>query len=182
MEEGSAGTGAGPGEPGQSERVPVPADRELAIIAPDVACRIRPLPTAYGPRALRLDLHFRTDRADTAVAGEAWVFYPPGECWVAAAHTAPADTHEHVLTMVDRFLTSGEGWSTHNHLSLLTVLSGRSHGHRDAVEASAVLGLRRLELLRRVLREYGTKGADAVTLAWIQALGSEISYAAEGSA
>ena len=182
VEERGTGTGARPGEPGHNEPVPVREGRELAIIAPDVACRIRPSRTASGPRALRLDLHFRTDRADTTVAGDAWVFYPPGECWVAAAHIAPADTDEHVLTMAERFLTSGEGWSTHNHLSLLTVLSGRSHGHRDAVEASAVLGLRRLVLLRRVLREYETRNADAVMLAWIEALGGEISYTAEGSA
>ncbi|MXW09159.1 MAG: hypothetical protein F4Z78_04985 [Gammaproteobacteria bacterium] len=182
MEERGSGQALDREGTGTERRVPVAEGRKLAIIAPDVACRIRPSRTASGPRALRLDLHFRTDRADTTVASEAWVFYPPGECWVAAEHTAPADTDEHVLTMADRFLTSGEGWSTHNHLRLLTVLSGRRHGHRDAVEASAVLGLRRLELLRRVLREYGTRGADAVTLAWIEALGGEISYAAEGSA
>ena len=156
---------AGPAEPGQGERAPAPEGRELAIIAPGVACRIRPSRTASGPRTLRLDLHFQTGRPDTTVAGEAWVFYPPGECWVAAAHTAPGDTDEHVLTMADRFLTSGEGWSTFNHLSLLTVL-----------------GLRRLELLRRVLGEFWPRSADAVTLAWIEALGNEISFTGEGSA
>ncbi|MDE2974996.1 MAG: hypothetical protein OXU64_09830 [Gemmatimonadota bacterium] len=182
VDEGGPRTGAGPGEPGRDERAPAPEARDLAIIAPDVACRIRPLPTASGPRTLRLDLHFGTDRADTIVAGEAWVFYPPGKCWVVAAHTAPGDTDQHVLAMADRFLTSGEGWSTFNHLSLLTVLSVYGRGHRDIVEGSAVLGLRRLELLRRVLGEYRPRSADAVTLAWIEALGSEISYTAEGSA
>ena len=182
MEEGGRGIGAGPAEPGQDVQAPAPGGRELAIIAPDVACRIRPSRTASGPRALRLDLHFRTDRADTIVAGEAWVFYPPRECWVAAEHTAPGDTDEHVLAMADRFLTSGEGWSTFNHLSLLTVLSVGGRGHREAVEGSAVLGLRRLELLRRVLGEFWPRGADAVTLAWIEALGNEIAYTAEGGA
>ena len=134
VDEGDPGTGAGPGEPGQDERAPVPEARDPAIIALDVACRIRPLPTASGPRALRLDLHFRTDRADTTVAGEAWVFYPPGECWVAAAHTAPGDTDQHVLATADRFPTSGKGWSTFNHLSLLTVLSVYGRGHRDMGE------------------------------------------------
>ena len=159
-----------------------PGGRELAIIAPDVACRFRPARTASGPRALRMDLHFRTERPDTVVAGEAWVFYPPGDCWVAAAHTAPGDTDEHVQMIVDRFLMSGVGWSTQNQLGLLTVLSGRGRGHRAAVEGSAVLGLRRLELLRRVLGEYWTREADAVTLAWIEALGNEIAYMGEGSA
>ena len=175
VEEGLAGST-------QGEQAPPPEGRELAIIAPDVACRIRPSRSASGPRALRLDLHFRTDRADTIAAGEAWVFYPPGDCWVAASHTAPGLTDEHVLTIVDRFLTSGEGWSIHNQLGLLTVLSGRGRGHLDAVEGSAALGLRRLELVRRVLGEYGTRSADAVTLAWIEALGNEIAYTGEGSA
>ncbi len=174
-------------EPGEREReqvepAPPTEGRELAVIAPDVACRIRPSRAASGPAVLRLDLHFRTDRADTVAAGEAWVFYPPGDCWVAAAHTAPGHTDEHVLTIVDRFLTSGEGWSTGNHLELLTVLSVSGRGHRDAVEGSAALGLRRLELLRRVLGEYWTREADAVTLAWIGALGNEIAYTGEGSA
>ena len=173
---------AGPAEPGQGERAPAPEGRELAIIASDVACRIRPSRTASGPGTLRLDLHFRTGRPDTTVAGEAWVFYPPGECWVAAAHTAPGDTDEHVFTMADRFLTSGEGWSTFNHLSLLTVLSVGGRGHRDAVEGSAVLGLRRLELLRRALGKFWPRSADAVTLAWIEVLGNEIAYTAEGGA
>lgn len=174
-------------EPGEREReqvepVPPTEGRELAVIAPDVACRIRPSRAASGPSVLRLDLHFRTDRADTVAAGEAWVFYPPEDCWVAAAHTAPGDTSEHVLTIVDRFLTSGEGWSMRNHLELLTVLSVSGRGHRDVAEGSAALGLRRLELLRRVLGEYWTREADAVTLAWIGALGNEIAYTGEGSA
>ena len=166
----------------QVEATTPPGGRELAIIAPNVACRFRPERTASGPRALRMDLHFQTERADTVVAGEAWVFYPPGDCWVAAAHTAPGDTDEHVQTIVDRFLMSGEGWSTQNRLSLLTVLSGRGRGHRATVEGSAVLGLRRLQLLRRVLGEYGTRDAAAVTLAWIEALGNEIAYKDEGHA
>ncbi len=176
------------GAPGQGEPAPAPEGRELAVIAPDVACRVQPSRTAAGqpafarPTTLRLDLHFRTDRPDTTVAGDAWVFYPPGDCWVAAAHTAPGDTDEHVFAIADRFLTSGEGWSTFNHLSLLAVLSVPGRGHRDAVEGSAVLGLRRLELLRRVLGEYWTRSADAVTLAWIEALGYEVAYAGEGSA
>ena len=87
-----------------------------------------------------------------------------------------------MLTIVDRFLSSGEGWSTRNHLELLTVLSVSGRGHRDAVEELAVLGLRRLELLRRVLGDYWTREADAVTLAWIGALGNEIAYTGEGSA
>ncbi len=191
VEEGTPGSGAERAEPGRAqpaEGAPAPGGRELAVIAPDVACRVRPSRTAAGqpafarPTTLRLDLHFRTDRPDTTVAGDAWVFYPPGDCWVAAAHTAPGDTDEHVLAMADRFLTSGEGWSTFNHISLLAVLSVPGRGHRDAVEESAVLGLRRLELLRRVLGEYWTRNADAVTLAWIEALGYEIAYTGEGSA
>lgn len=87
-----------------------------------------------------------------------------------------------MFAIADRFLASGEGWSTFNHISLLAVLSVPGRGHRDTVEGSAVLGLRRLELLRRVLGEYWTRSADAVTLAWIEALGYEVAYTGEGSA
>ena len=167
----------------EPERVtPAPEGRELAVIAPDVACRVRPSRTASGSRALRMDLHFRTDRADTSVAGEAWVFYPPGSCWVAAAHTLPGESEAHVQAIADRFLTSGEGWSTYNYLVLYTVLSSRHRGHRDVVEASARLGLRRLEVLRRVLGAFLPWNADAVTLAWIESLGLEVATAAEGHA
>lgn len=179
VDEGGPETDA---EPGRREHARGHDGRELALIAPDVACRLRPSRTASGRRILRLDLHFRTDRPDSTVADEAWVFYPPGECWVAAAHTAPGDTDQHVLTMVDHFLTSGEGWSTFNHLSLLAVLSVRGRGHRGAVERSAVLGLRRLDLLRQVLGKFSPMSADALTLAWIEVLGSEISITDEGHA
>lgn len=172
---------------GDGERTePAAPGRELAVIAPDAACRVRPSRTAPAPRVLRLDLHFRTHRADTAVGGEAWVFHPPGSCWVAAAHTAPGDSPDHVTLMADRFLTSGEGWSTDNHLALL-VLSSRHWGHRDVVEASPVLGLRRLAVLRGVLRigefiPIHPRYADAVTVAWIASLGPDVSLTAEGHA
>lgn len=171
-------------EPGRAGAASAPRGRELAVIAPDAACRARPSRTSSGSTALRLDLHFRTDRADTVVAGESWVLHPQEECWVLAAHTAPGDTDEHVLSIANRFLTSGEGWSSRNHLSLLTVLSSRHRGHRDVVDGSAELGLRRLQLLRRALREFPAMGPgpDAVTLAWIGSLGGDVALTDEGHA
>ena len=171
-------------EPGRGESASAPQGSELAVIVPDAACRARPSRTSSGPTALRLDLHFWTDRADTVVAGESWVLHPREECWVLAAHTAPGDTDEHVLLIADRFLTSGEGWSSRNHLSLLTVLSSRDWGHRDVVDGSAELGLRRLQLLRRTLREFPAMGPgpDAVTLAWIGSLGGDVALTDEGHA
>ena len=185
VEMSAAETEAGRGDGERTE--PAAPGRELAVVAPDAACRVRPSRTAPASRVLRLDLHFRTHRADTAVGGEAWVFHPPGSCWVAAAHTAPGDSPDHVTLMADRFLTSGEGWSTDNHLALLAVLSSRHWGHRDVVEASPVLGLRRLAVLRGVLRtgefiSIHPRYADAVTLAWIAALGPDIALTAEGHA
>lgn len=173
-------------EPSQSQWVepPTPPEgRELAVIAPDAACRTRPSRTAWSWTILPTDHHFRTERADTSVAGDAWVFVRDRECWVLAEHTAAGGTDEHVLAIADRFLTSGEAWSFENHLRVYTVLSGRHQGHREDVEASAILGLRRLQVLRgalRSLRSLRPFFADVLTQAWLGALGDEVKLAHEG--
>ena len=89
------------------ETEPSPEPRELAIIAPGVLCRAEPSRMTHGYWLLPLDKHFTTGRPDTVVAGETWVSW--GGCWVPRAETAPADAHDHVLAIADRFLTSGEG-------------------------------------------------------------------------
>ena len=60
--------------------------------------------------------------------------------------------------------------------------TSRDRVHRDAVEASAILGLRRLEVLRRALGAFLPRNVDAVTLAWIGSLGHEVAFTAEGHA
>jgi len=159
---------------------PPPEGRELAVIGPDVACRTRPSRTAWSWETLPVDLHFRPERADTSVAGDAWVFVRERGCWVLAAHTAAGGADEHVVAIADRFLTSGEAWSFENHLRVYRILSSRDHGHREDVEASAILGLRRLQLLRGALRSLRPFVADALTQAWIGALGDEVKLAHEG--
>lgn len=156
--------------------------RVLAVIAPDVACRERPSRTAWAWTTLPIDLHFNTERADTAVAGDAWVFVHQHRCWVLAAHTATGGTDEHVLVIADRFLTAGEAWSFDNFLSVYTVLSSRNSGHRKEVEASAILGLRRLQVLRGALRPLFPGDADAPVRAWVESLGDEVKLAHEGHA
>jgi hypothetical protein len=153
----------------------------MAVIAPDVACRYRPSRTAYSySRVLPLDFHFRTERADTSVAGEAWVHVGLWACWVPGEHTAAGDSEEHVMTMTDRFLASGEGWSSDNRLRLFNVLSSRNRGHREEVEASPALGLARLRVLEVALDELGARTSGVRTHAWIAALGDEVTLTDEG--
>lgn len=163
-------------------RPETPEARELAIVASAVACRARPSPEAGGWGRLPLDDHFRTVRADTIAAGEAWVFVPQRRCWVAARHTAAGGTDEHVSTIVDRFRTSGEGWSLDGFLRVYNVLSSRNRGHAEVVEASPILGLRRLEVLRGALTFLSPRNTDALTLAWVASLGDEVAVTAEGHA
>ena len=147
---------------------------ELAIVAPDVACRPAPAepPTANGP-TLQLDHHFNTGHPDTVVAGEAWTFVSDG-CWVSKSLTAPGDTDEHVLAIADRFESTSDEWSKTNLLRAYNVLSSRNHGHRDMVEASAILSLRRLEVLVRWLTTFDRFGADPLTLSIVRSLDTEV--------
>ena len=147
---------------------------DLAIVAPAVACRPAPAepPTANGP-TLQLDYHFNTGHPDTVVAGEAWTFVFDG-CWVSKSLTAPGDTDEHVLAIADRFESTGDKWSRTNLLRAYNVLSSRNHGHRDMVEASAILSLRRLEVLGRWLMTFYRFNADPLTRSIVQSLDTEV--------
>jgi len=180
--EGTVGDDAWPADSQRAESATPREGREMAVIAPDVACRVDPRRTGRASRVLEVDYHFRTHRADTAVAGESWVDVAPHGCWVPAAHAAPADTDEHVLTISDRFVTSGEAWSFDNRVRLYTVLSSWNRGHRQAVEASAILGLRRLQVLRMAIWQLQPGWTGALTRAWIASLGQEVALTAEGHA
>ncbi len=149
---------------------------DLAIVAPDVACRPAPAepPTANGP-TLQLDYHFNTEHPDTVVAGEAWTFVFDG-CWVSKSLTAPGDTDEHVLAIADRFESTGDEWSKTNLLRAYNVLSSRNHGHRDMVETSAILSLRRLEVLDRWLTTFNRFGVDPLTRSIVRSLDAEVLY------
>ena len=161
--------------PGGEVREPAPPGaRQLAIIAPDVPCRSAPgADVRLGAATLRLDHHFTAARADTTVSVDDWTFVFDG-CWVPASLTAPADSDEHVLAIADRFLSAGEGRSTENLLRVYNVLSGRNSGHRDAVETSGILGLRRLELIERWLATFNSRDADPLTRAVVRSLDEEV--------
>ena len=173
----SLGEEAGDALPGWQAREPAPPGaRELAIIAPDVACRGAPATDPMlGGATLRLDHHFTAERADTTVSGDDWTFVFDG-CWVPAYLTAPADSDEHILAIADRFLSASEGRSTENLLRVYNVLSGRNSGHRDAVEASGILGLRRLELIERWLATFNSLEADPLSRAVVRSLDEEVQH------
>ena len=151
-----------------------PTDR--AIIAHDVVCRPAPakLPVANGP-VLPLDYHFNTGRTDTVVARATWTFVFDG-CWVSKSLTAPGDTDEHVLAIAEQFKATGQGWSEMNLLRTYNVLSSRTRGHRDMVEASPILGLWRFEVLDRWLSGIYRRHADPLVYAIVQSLGEDVRY------
>ena len=158
--EGAVVGDAGPADSQRVEPETPHESRELAVIAPDVACRVDPWRTGQVSRVLPVDYHFRTDRSDTAVAGESWVHLRPHGCWVPAALAAPADTDEHVLTIADRFVTSGEAWSFNNRVRLYTVLSSWE-AHAWTVSAEAYLALyekhRENPFAEEILWEYASE-------------------------
>lgn len=180
--EGAVADDAAPAEPQPVEPATPGEGREMAVIAPDVACRVDPRRTGQASRVLPVDHHFRTHRPDTTVAGESWVHVRPHGCWVPAAHAAPADTDDHVLPIADRFMASGEAWSFDNRVRLYTVLSSWNRGHRKAVETSAILGLRRLDVLRMAVWWLQPGWTGPLTRAWIESLGHEVALTAEGHA
>ena len=161
-------------EADQEDPGPPAETRELAIIASGVACRSRPSRTARAWWTLDLDYHFSTERPDTSVAGEAWVSVRGRDCWVDGSHTAPAGTDEHVLAIADRFLTSGEGRTLDGTLRVYNVLAGRHGGHREDVDASAVLTLKRLQVLGVALRGFSPYSADALMRGWAGQLEGEV--------
>ena len=147
--------------------------RELAIIAPDVPCRSAP--AARGSlrgSTLRLDHHFTTE-ADTTVSGESWTLVQDG-CWVPTSQTAPSDADEHVRAIADRFLSADAGSSIADLLWVYNVLSGRTTGYRDAVDASGILSLRRLEVIEAWLETISYFSAGPLTRAVVRSLGDEV--------
>ena len=148
---------------------------EWAIVAPDVACRSTParFPTANA-LLLPLDYHFNAECPDTVVAGETWTFVFDG-CWVRKSLIAPGDTDEHVLAIADRFELAGDEWSKANLLRAYNVFSSRKYGHRDMTETSAMLSLRRLEVLDSWLkRHYGM--TDPLSVSIIRSLDAEVQH------
>lgn len=165
------GDGAGGGGAGErvevEDRAEMPAgDRDLAVIAPGVSCRSAPSRTARGYSMLGPSEHFSTDRPDTVVDGEAWVSVPNWACWVPRSLTAPAGSEDHLLAIADQFLASGQRRTLDHTLRIFNLLNGRHHGYRAVVDGSALLTLRRLQMLGEVLATISTFSADALTRGW----------------
>lgn len=161
-EEGVSEQGAEAGQdPG------VVATRELAVIARGVPCRSAPSRAARGNSPLLLGVPFTTDRPDTIVDGEAWVSGSRWrDCWVPRSLTAAAGSEEHVLAIADHFLDSSERRTLDHSLRTFNLLNSRHHGYRAAVDSSALLTLRRLQVLGEVLTTIGTFTADALARGW----------------
>lgn len=166
------GTRGAAGTAPETESSPEP--RQLAIIAPGVSCRGAPSRTTRGYSIIPLDKHFATERPDTVVAGEAWVRW--GGCWIPRAETAAGDTDDHVLAIADRFLTSGEGRTPDHSLRVYNVLGSHHLGHRDVVNGSALLSLRRLQVLDQVLKTFTPYTANALMRGWVEQLADDVWY------
>ena len=154
--------------------------REFAVISPGVTCRAEPSRMSRGYALLGLDEHFTTDRADTVAAGEAWVSVSNSECWVPRAETASLDAGDHVLAIADRFLTSGEVRTLDHSLRVYNVLGSRHRGYREIVDGSAVLSLRRLQILGEVLRRIEPYYANALMRGWAEQLVDDVWYFVPG--
>ena len=161
--------------PAAAESASSGAARQLAIIALDATCGRDPSLASEVWWTLPLDHHFSSDRADSVVDRERWTFVPSIGCWVQASLTAPGNTDEHVIRITERFFTAPEGRTPENFMRLYNFLTGRRHGHPDAVERSPILGLRRLEVLEEVFATAGWS-VDPLTLAVIETLDSDLRY------
>jgi len=112
-------------------------------------------------------------------AGTLGRFGVPDGCWVPASDLVRATGTGHFLQLADGLLSATVS-PTLDELLAVHNLFGHPW-YRDAVEASPVLGLRRLQVLRAALRPLGPRDADALTLAWIRALEDEVRLAHEGN-
>lgn len=82
------------------------------------------------------------------------------------ADSEPAGSEEHVLAVADHFLASGERRTLDHSLRIFNLLNSRHHGYRGVVDGSALLTLRRLQVLGEVLATIDRYSADALTRGW----------------
>lgn len=145
----------------------VKATRELAVVARGVRCRSVPSLSAPGQSRVLLGEPFTTDRPDTVVDGDAWVSASRWmDCWVPRSLTEVAGSEEHVLAIADHFLDSGERRTLDHSLRVFNTLNSRHNGYRAVVDGSALLTLRRLQVLGEVLTSLNTFSADALSRGW----------------
>lgn len=105
------------------------------------------------------------------------------DCWLPESALPPSlGPMDDLLRIADGLLTAPEGRPLTEWVAAHNLFLGR--WNREMVEASAILGLRRLEVLERALSAVGESGgwqptlaeADPLVHAWIEALGDEAVY------
>ncbi|MDE2982391.1 MAG: hypothetical protein OXU74_14460 [Gemmatimonadota bacterium] len=171
-----------------AEPDPAAAQYGTASVPAETVCRAAPQPSADAVGMLEAgDLVLVYQGVSTSAgqwtritAGTLGRFGVPDGCWVPSSDVVPARGTGHFLQLADGLLSATVS-PTLDELLAVHNLFGHPW-YREEVEASPVLGLRRLQLLRAALRPLGPRDADALTLAWIRALEDEVSLAQEGHA
>ena len=128
----------------------------------------------------------------TSAAGEVWFRVTPGDvkwfgaevgCWLSESVLVPSRGREaDLLTIADRLLTGAEGLPLPEWVAAHNLFLHRRHW--ETVDASAILSLRRLELLDRAMSVVGEPGRrqpnlaelDPLVHAWVESLGGQVAY------
>ncbi|WP_420449003.1 hypothetical protein [Candidatus Palauibacter sp.] len=156
------------------------------LLSPRVPCRQAPSEEAGVASVLRLTgnayrepVAVRASAVDAA--GATWISVrqsPPLReewCWVPETHVGPTQDPSTLLVMADRLLSAPRGlpltdWvAVHNYF--------RHQMYRKEVDASALLSLRRLEVLMRALDAAQAdllRDPDPRVVAWLESLGADV--------
>jgi|GEM_PF-4299570 len=166
---------------------PAAAQNGTASVSAETVCRAAPGPSADAVGMFETgdlvlvyqDVSTSAGQWTRVTAGTLGRFGVPDGCWVPSSDLVRATGTGHFLQLADGLLSATVS-PTLDELLAVHNLFGHPW-YRDAVEASPVLGLRRLQVLRAALRPLRPRDADALTLAWIRALEDEVSLAHEGN-
>lgn len=178
---------------------------QRVLLSPNVVCRAAPThvasvvgflrPNSNGGGAGHPIQFLAGDRSDTV---EGWIHLPPEDvrgarlpvgCWIPESVLAPIEqyrpTEDDLLYVVNRLLSAPEGRPLRDWVDAYNMFHP---WNRTMVESSAILSLRRLELLGRALQVAESDGAfgpdpgsrDPLVLTWLESLESEVRYDARG--
>ena len=179
---------------------------QRVLLSPNVVCRASPSHAAsvvgfLGPNGDRggagRPIEFLAgDISDTV---EGWIHLRPDDvksarlpvgCWIPESVVAPIEqyspTEDDLLYVADRLLSAPEGRPLRDWVDAYNML--HRPWNRKMVESSAILRLRRLELLGRALQAVESDGAfgpgpgsrDPLVLTWFESLEDEVRYDARG--
>lgn len=166
---------------------PAAAQNGTASVTAATVCRVTPQPSADAMGMLDAgDLVLVYQGVSTSAgqwtrvtAGTLGRFGVPDGCWVPSSDVVLARGTGHFLQMADGLLSATVSPTLD---ALLAVHNLFGHPwYREEVDASPVLGLRRLQVLRAALRPLRPRDADALTVAWIRALEDGVRLAHEGN-